>query len=304
MIYTVTFNPSLDYVVRMGDVKSGAVNRTVSEEIFEGGKGINVSIVLKNLGINSVALGFIAGFTGEEIERGVRKHGCITDFIRLRSGLSRINIKLKSTAETDINAQGPLIGEEDLEQLIGKLEQLKANDILVLSGSIPNTLPDNVYERILERLKEKGILSVVDATKGLLRRVLKYKPFLIKPNSYELEELFDKKVTNDGEILYYAGRLQEEGARNVLVSLAGDGAVLLAENGAVYRCRAQEGDVMNSVGAGDSMIAGFLAGYLKEYNYEYALRMGIAAGSASAFSTRLATKKEVDELYGRLMQEL
>lgn len=297
MIYTVTLNPSLDYVMRMVNFRLGEVNRTVSEEIFEGGKGLNVSIVLKNLGIDNIAMGFIAGFTGDEIERGMKNHGCETDFIRLSKGLSRINVKLKANQETDINAQGPEIQESDLNSLFQKLNQLNSGDILVLCGSIPNTLPNDIYERIVKQLQNRDILFVVDATKNLLRRVLHYKPFLIKPNHYELSELFDQRLTTREELIVHGKKLQEEGARNVLISMAGDGAILITEDGRVLEQNAPKGQVINSVGAGDSMVAGFLAGYLEHHNYEDALKMGIAAGSASAFSSKLATMDEVVKLY-------
>jgi 1-phosphofructokinase len=300
MIYTVTLNPSLDYVIRTEDFKLGEINRTSSEEIFEGGKGINVSIVLRNLGIDSIALGFIAGFTGEEIERGVRAHGCKTDFIRLDRGLSRINIKLKSQEETEINAQGPLITQQDIEELNKKLDAIKAEDILILCGSIPNTLPNDVYEKILMHLADKGILFVVDAAKDLLRKVLKFHPFLIKPNHHELGEMFEKVLTTKEDIVSYARKLQNEGARNVLISRAGDGAILLTEEGMIYESKAPKGSVINSVGAGDSMVAGFLAGYMQNNNYEEGLKMGIAAGSASAFSSKLATREEVNVLLAGL----
>lgn len=300
MIYTVTLNPSLDYVIRTEDFKLGEINRTSSEEIFEGGKGINVSIVLRNLGIESIALGFIAGFTGEEIERGVRAHGCKTDFIRLGSGLSRINIKLKSQEETEINAQGPLIKQQDIEGLHKKLDAIKTEDILILCGSIPNTLPNDVYENILMHLADRGILFVVDAAKDLLRKALKFHPFLIKPNHHELGEIFNKELTTSEDIVIYAKKLQEEGARNVLVSMAGDGAILLTEDRKIYKKEAPKGNVVNSVGSGDSMLAGFLAGYMQNHNYEEGLKMGIAAGSASAFSSNLATREEVDKLLDKL----
>jgi 1-phosphofructokinase len=296
MIYTVTFNPSLDYVVKVEDFKLGVVNRTESEEIFEGGKGINVSIVLKNLGIDSVALGFVAGFTGQEIERGVKNQGCNSDFIQLKNGLSRINVKLKAKVESEINAQGPQIGTDDLEKLYSQLELLKEGDFLVLSGSIPNTLPEDIYEKIIEHLSGKNIHFVVDATKDLLRKVLKYHPFLIKPNNYELGEMFDLMLDTREDIITCAKKLQEEGAINVLVSMAGDGAILISEMGRVYTSKAPKGEVINSVGAGDAMVAGFLAGYITSGNLEDAFKMGVAAGSASAFSDKLATKEEVIQL--------
>lgn len=296
MIYTVTFNPSLDYILQVDDFKLGEVNRTVSEEIFCGGKGINVSIVLKNLGINSVALGFIAGFTGSEIEAKVKQHGCITDFIRLKEGVSRINVKLRSNEESEINSQGPIISEEELGRLFYKLDSLQDGDIVVLAGSIPNTLPEDIYERILKRLSEKKVKVIVDATKDLLMNVLKYNPFLIKPNNHELEELFGVTLHSKEEVIMYAKKLVELGARNVLVSMAGNGAVFVSHTGEIYESPAPKGTVINSVGAGDSMVAGFLTGYLEQNDLEHAFKMGIATGSASAFSVQLATKQEVMKL--------
>lgn len=300
MIYTVTFNPCLDYILRVPFFTPGAVNRCESEDLFPGGKGINVSMVLKNLGVNSVALGFTAGFTGREIERAVRKAGCEADFIRVENGMSRINVKLKAQVESEINSRGPSLCGEDIIKLYEKLDALKEGDVLVLAGSIPDSLPGDVYERILKRLQGRGIRFVVDATKDLLKNVLKYRPFLIKPNHHELGELFGVTVTGSEEIAWYAGKLQELGARNVLVSMAGDGALLKTEDGAVYKSPAPKGKVINSVGAGDSMVAGFLAGYLQTGDLRTAFRMGVAAGSASAFSETLATKEEVDRLLAAL----
>lgn len=296
MIYTITFNPALDYIVRVEDFKLGEVNRTSYEEVYAGGKGINVSIVLKNLGVSSVALGFIAGFTGEEIERRVKKSGCITDFIKLDKGLSRINIKLKSEVESEINGQGPDITNEDLEELYKKLDLLDEDDILVLAGSIPNTLPENIYEIILERLSGKKIKCIVDATGDLLLNVLKYKPFLIKPNHNELAELFNADVKSEEDIIKYGKELRRLGARNVLISRAGDGAIFINENDEVINSKAPTGKVINSVGAGDSMVGGFIAGYLKNKNLKEGFKMGVATGSASAFSEGLATKEKVERL--------
>ena len=300
MIYTVTFNPALDYIVNMDNLKLGETNRSTSEMILSGGKGINVSIVLKNLGFNNVALGFVAGFTGEEIENGTKKLGITTDFIHLKEGLSRINVKLKANEETEVNGTGPIISENELNALYGKLENLKKDDILVLAGSVPNTLPQDIYEKIMEMLQDKGIKIVVDATKDLLLNVLKYKPFLIKPNNHELSEIFGVEIKTEQEIIDYAKKLQDKGARNVLVSRAGDGAILIAENGDIYKSPAPKGKVVNSVGAGDSMVAGFIAGYLKNNNYEEAFKMGVASGSASAFSKYLAKKEEIIEILNTL----
>ena len=300
MIYTVTFNPALDYIVNMDNLKLGETNRSTSEMILSGGKGINVSIVLKNLGFDNVALGFVAGFTGEEIENGTRKLGITTDFIHLKEGLSRINVKLKASEETEVNGTGPIISENELNALYGKLENLKKDDILVLAGSVPNTLPQDIYEKIMEMLQDKGIKIVVDATKDLLLNVLKYKPFLIKPNNHELSEIFGLEIKTEQKIIDYAKKLQDKGARNVLVSRAGDGAILIAENGDIYKSPAPKGKVVNSVGAGDSMVAGFIAGYLKNNSYEEAFKTGVASGSASAFSKYLAKKEEILEILNTL----
>lgn len=296
MIYTVTFNPSLDYIVRVNDFRLGTVNRTEYEEVLEGGKGINVSIVLKNLGYESTALGFVAGFTGRQIEKSIAERGCRTDFIHIGSGMSRINVKLKSSEETEINGQGPDIKDEYIEALFRQLDSLNSKDILVLAGSIPNTLPEDMYEHIMKRLEGKNIRVIVDATKDLLKRVLQYHPFLIKPNNHELGELFGRELTSIEEIVECGKKLLQMGARNVLVSMAGDGAVFLGENGEVFQCKAPKGKVVNSVGAGDSMVAGFVAGYLDKGTYEYAFKMGVATGSASAFSSQLATREEAMNL--------
>ena len=298
MIYTVTFNPALDYVVRMdGDLLPGMTNRSSSEEYYFGGKGINVSMVLAELGMKSTALGFVAGFTGRAIDEGVRAAGIDTDFIMLKEGISRINVKLKATEETEINAQGPKIDEESQMQLFNKLSRLVPGDMLILAGSIPNSLPDDVYERILSMLDGKCIDFLVDATKYLLTNVLKYHPFLIKPNNFELGEIVGKTLENDDEIYEGALKLQEMGARNVLISMAGDGAMLVDENKKRYRIGVPKGKVRNSVGAGDSMVAGFVAGYLKSNDYETALKMGTAAGSATAFSDGLAKAVDINNLY-------
>lgn len=303
MIYTVTFNPALDYVVRMKDFTLGQVNRTRSEEIYPGGKGINVSIVLKNLGIDSRALGFTAGFTGEQIRQMVEAFGCKADFIEVPKGLSRINIKIKAGEETEINGQGPEITPKDLQILYEKLEQLSGDDILVLAGSIPDTLPSDIYEVILRRLSAKEIRSVVDATGDLLRNVLKYRPFLIKPNHHELGEMFDTELHGKEEIVCCAKKLQQMGARNVLISMAGEGAVLLDETGGVSHSLPPEGNVVNSVGAGDSMVAGFLAGYLEKQDYQHAFQMGLCTGSASAFSEWLAVREDVLKLIKKQEKE-
>lgn len=296
MIYTVTCNPSLDYIVQVEGLQLGSVNRSSEEMIYSGGKGLNVSMVLKNLGHENVALGFVAGFTGIEIARAMQEYGCTTDFITLKKGVSRINIKLRSGEETEINGRGPEISEKALESLLQKLDKLKEGDILVLAGSIPSTMPSDAYERILERMEGKKIQAVADATGELLLRVLKYRPFLIKPNVHELGELFHKQLETEEEMIEYAEKLQQMGARNILVSMAKDGGILLAENGQIYRSGAPKGQLVNSVGAGDSMVAGFLAGYLETGDYKKAFKMGLATGSASAFSKELAARKEVEEL--------
>ncbi len=300
MIYTVTFNPALDYVVRVKDFTAGTVNRTYREQIFYGGKGINVAGILANLGLETTALGFIAGFTGDEIERGVKKMGFSSDFIRVKEGMSRINVKLKSNEESEINGMGPVITQEDTEKLFFKLDQLQKGDVLVLSGSIPSSMDDRIYEKIMARLEEKEIRIVVDAEKGLLLNVLKYHPFLIKPNNHELGDMFGVTLHSEKEIEEYAKRLQDMGARNVLVSMAGDGALLVTEDKTVYQQDVARGTVKNSVGAGDSMVAGFLAGYLNTGDYEYALKLGTAAGGATAFSEGLGTREEIMKLYNTL----
>lgn len=295
MIYTVTFNPAIDYVIHAKEVILGATNRSEKEEMYFGGKGINVSIVLKELGIDSKALGFIAGFTGEAIEKGLAGMGIHTDFVRLTGGNSRINVKIKSKEETELNGQGPDIDDIAIEALFEKLDCLSDGDSLILAGSIPASLPSDMYERIMKRLSGKKIRVAVDATKDLLLNVLKYQPFLIKPNNHELGEMFGIELKTDGDIGKYAKRLQEMGAANVLVSMAGDGAMLIDELGKVYRCGVCRGTVKNSVGAGDSMVAGFMAGALQG-DYEYALKLGTAAGGATAFSDGLAVKEKISEL--------
>lgn len=295
MVYTVTFNPAIDYVVHTGEMKLGATNRSEKEEMYFGGKGINVSIVLRELGIGSKALGFTAGFTGEAIEKGLSEMGIDADFVRLKNGNSRINVKIKSTEETELNGQGPDIDEAAINALFAKLDKLSDGDTLILAGSIPSSLPSDIYEKILGRLSGRNIKTVVDATKNLLLNVLKYKPFLVKPNNHELGEMFGAELKTDEEIEKYARKLQEMGAVNVLISMAGDGAMLIDEYGKMHRCGVCRGTVRNSVGAGDSMVAGFTAGSLKG-DYEYALKLGTAAGGATAFSDGLAEKAKIDEL--------
>jgi len=297
MIYTVTFNPSLDYIVSVDDFKLGLTNRTSSELILPGGKGTNVSTVLKNLGFESTALGFVAGFTGNEIVKRLNDMGIKSDFISIENGISRINLKLKSIDGTEINGAGPDISEEKVNELMDKLNQLKEGDVLVLAGSIPSSMSDNIYRDIMADLKDRGVMIVVDATKDLLLNVLEYHPFLIKPNNHELGEIFDVKLTTREEVIPYGRKLQEKGARNVLVSMAGEGAVLIAEDGQVFDAPAPKGKLINGVGAGDSMVAGFVAGWIEKQDYEYAFHMGVASGSASAFSENLATKEEIINIY-------
>lgn len=293
MIYTVTFNPSLDYVIQVDKLVPGEINRTTHEAVYPGGKGNNVSVILSNLGHSSKVLGFTAGFTGEALENMLKEFGCDTSFIRLPEGSTRINVKINAGEETEINGQGPVITEEAQSALFEQLDALKEEDILVLAGSIPNTLPSDIYERILEHLQGRGIHFVVDATKDLLLKVLKYHPFLIKPNNHELGEMFGVTLKTRDEIVAYAKKLQEMGAENVLVSMAGDGAILLTEDGIIYKAKPPKGKVLNSVGAGDSMVAGFLTGYLNTGEYEKAFRLGVVTGSATAFQYWLATKEDI-----------
>lgn len=300
MIYTVTFNPAVDYVVHLEDISMGNVNRSLSEEVYYGGKGINVSTILNQLDVDNKALGFIAGFTGKAIEAGLHTVGIQTDFITLEEGISRINIKVKAKEETEINGQGPRISEEAIQKLFNKLERLTDGDVLVLAGSIPSTLPQDIYEKIMQKLLHKKIEVIVDATKELLLNVLSYHPFLIKPNNHELGEMFGKELHHEEEIIFYAKKLQEQGARNVLVSMAKDGAILITEEGDVHKLGVPKGIVKNSVGAGDSMVAGFIAGYLKTKDYKEALKLGTAAGSATAFSSGLATKEEIETQFRTL----
>lgn len=297
MIYTVTFNPSLDYVVRVEHFTAGEINRTQKETIYPGGKGINVSLVLQNLGVASKILGFTAGFSGAEIKRLLHKAGCSCDFIEAEAGYSRINMKIISDGETAVNGQGPQLTAKELEKMFAKLRLLGADDILVLAGSIPSSLPDDIYEEILQLLQPKGTRVVVDATGDLLLNVLKYHPFLIKPNHEELGEFFGQgPLLADEEILLAAKELQKRGARNVLVSRGAAGALLVDESGKLHKKASPKGELVNSVGAGDSMVAGFLAGYLETHDYKAALDLGVAAGSASAFSSWLATRADIERV--------
>lgn len=297
MIYTVTFNPSLDYIVSVENFQLGITNRTSSELMLPGGKGINVSTVLMNLGIENKALGFVAGFVGDEIIRRLEEMGVQNGFIRIEEGVSRINLKLKSIDGTEINGQGPVISPEHVEELMKQLDRLGEGDVLFLSGSIPSSMPDDAYQKIMKRLDGRGVQIVVDATKDLLLNVLEYHPFLIKPNNHELGELFGVELKTREEVIPYAKKLQEKGAVNVLVSMAGEGAVLIDANEDVYMAPAPKGTLVNGVGAGDSMVAGFMAGWLEKQDYEHAFCMGVSAGSASAFSEHLATKAEIEAVY-------
>lgn len=294
MIYTVTFNPAIDYVMRIDELKNGLTNRSKTEEINFGGKGVNVSIVLSNLEVKNTALGFIAGFTGDALKENLENRGIKADFIKLKKGNTRINVKLKGSVETEINAQGPHIEDDEIELLLEKLDSLKEGDTLVLAGSIPSSLPSDMYEKILARLQNRGIRFVVDASGELLKKVLKFKPFLIKPNNFELEEILNIKINSDEDIVNGARELQKMGAKNILVSLGAKGAILVDENGEIHKRGVYKGKLIDTVGSGDSMVAGFLYGC--ETDYETALKIGTAAGGATAFSSKLATKEEIFNL--------
>ncbi|CDD35124.1 1-phosphofructokinase [Roseburia sp. CAG:309] len=296
MIYTVTLNPSLDYIIDVTHFEPGMVNRTTAEKIFAGGKGINVSMVLKNLGFDSTALGFLAGFTGKEIERQLEEKGISTDFICLEDGISRINMKIRSEVESEINGLGPEISSEAIKKMFDRLDELQEGDILVLAGSIPASMPESMYRDIMKRLADRKLKIAVDATKSLLLNVLPFHPFVIKPNNHELGELFNVKIKSKDQAVEYAKKLQEMGAQNVIVSMAGEGAVFVGDDGSVFQSEAPKGTVVNSVGAGDSMVAGFLAGYLGEGDYQEAFKLGVCTGSASAFSEQLATREQVEAI--------
>ena len=300
MIYTVTLNPSLDYVMHLDNLEVSGVNRSKKEEVYPGGKGINVSIVLNNLRIPNKALGFIAGFTGNEIDRIMKQLGTSTDFIMLDQGISRVNVKLEAGKETEINGMGPRITPADVRELYAKLDEIQDGDFLVLAGSIPNSVPDSIYQDIMKELSHKNINIVVDATKNLLLNVLKYKPFLIKPNHIELAQMFNVTLHSDEEIVTYARKLQEMGAQNVLISMGGDGSILITSEGEVVKITVPKGTVVNTVGSGDSMVAGFIAGYLKSKDLKQALKFATATGSATAFSTWLATIDTIDDLLSQL----
>ncbi len=300
MIYTVTFNPAIDYVVGVDSLKKNSVNRASSENIYFGGKGINVSMILHELEVPSVALGFVAGFTGEAIENGLRSSGMNTDFIKLSNGFSRINVKINSSGETELNGNGPFVSDDEKDRMLAKFDALTKGDILILAGSVPASLPADIYETILKKVADKEVITVVDATKNLLLNCLKYRPFLIKPNNFELEEMFEVSINSDDEIIFYAKKLQELGACNVLVSMAENGAILLDCDGNIHKMEAPKGEVINSVCAGDSMLAGFIAGYLDKNDYSYALKLGSATGSATAFSYGLGKRADID----RIMAEI
>ena len=304
MIYTITFNASLDYIMQVPDFKEGETNRSVKEDMYPGGKGFNVSTILQRLGYPNTALGFIAGFTGQQIKKELAQRGFICDLCELEEGMTRINIKMKGDKETEINGNGPFISQKKLDELMNKIDALEKGDTLILAGSIPSSLPDDIYEKIMNRLKDKEIRILVDATKQLLLNVLPYKPFLIKPNHRELEEIFQTEISNQKDLIQYAKKLQEQGAMNVLVSLGKDGALLIANDQQVYYCPGAKGTLINSVGSGDSMVAGFLAGYLKHHDYSEALRLGSACGGATAFSKDLALKETIDNIYQQLKTEV
>ena len=297
MVYTVTLNPALDYVMKLKALRTDDINRTDGEEIYYGGKGINVSVILTQLGIPNTALGFLAGFTGKKLEEMLKNDNISCDFNYLKNGDTRINVKIKADKEIDLNACGPEITKEDMHSFLRKLDGIKSGDYLILAGSIPNTLPDDIYEQILERVGDRNINCVVDATGDLLKNVLKYKPFLIKPNHHELGDLFSVQIKSDDDIVKYSKKLQEMGAKNVLVSMAKDGAMLTDENGCVHKIGNAKGKLINSVGCGDSLVAGFTAGYIKTADYSYALRLGSACGNATAFSEKLATREEIERVF-------
>ena len=297
MVYTVTLNPALDYVMKLKALRTDDINRTDGEEIYYVGKGINVSVILTQLGIPNTALGFLGGFTGKKLEEMLKNDNINCDFNYLKNGDTRINVKIKADKEIDLNACGPEITKEDMQSFLKKLDSIKSGDYLILAGSIPNTLPDDIYEQILERAGDRNINCVVDATGDLLKNVLKYKPFLIKPNHHELGDLFSVQIKSDDDIVKYSKKLQEMGAKNVLVSMAKDGAMLTDENGCVHKIGNAKGKLINSVGCGDSMVAGFTAGYIKTADYSYALRLGSACGNATAFSEKLATREEIERVF-------
>lgn len=296
MIYTVTLNPSIDYVIKVDKLTTGKINRVNEEHVYPGGKGINVTRILKNLDNDNIALGFVSGFTGDYIINSLQELNLKSDFIKVKEGFTRINVKVKSEEETEINGQGPKISEEELNQFYKAIDKLVDGDTLILSGSIPSCLDERLYENIMQRVEDRDIKVIVDATKNLLLNVLKYKPFLIKPNNHELAEMFNVELNSTEDVVFYARKLKEMGAQNVLISMGKDGALLVTENDEVFASSVAKGEVVNSVGAGDSMVAGFVAGYLKSNSYEEALRLGAASGGATAFSSDLATREFIDKL--------
>lgn len=303
MIYTVTLNPSIDYVIKVDNLTTGKVNRVNEEHVYPGGKGINVTRILKSLDYDNIALGFVSGFTGDYIVNSLKDLNLKSNFIKVKEGFTRINVKIKSQEETEINGQGPKISEEELNEFYGIIDKLVDGDILILSGSIPSCLDEKLYEKIMERVNSKDIKVVVDATKNLLLNVLKYRPFLIKPNNHELAEMFDVELKSTEDVIFYARKLKEMGAQNVLISMGKDGALLVSENDEVFISSVAKGEVVNSVGAGDSMVAGFVSGYLKTNSYEEALRLGAASGGATAFSSDLATREFIDRLVKEIKVE-
>ena len=297
MIYTLTFNPALDYIIEVDNYREGYVNRTKGEKILPGGKGINVSIVLSNLSTENTALGFTGGFTGMHLETLLNEKNIKTDFVHLREGITRINLKLKSEKETEINAQGPNINESEIKLLFQKINALNDGDFLVLSGSVPTSLPDTIYCDIIKSVYDKKVNVVVDAEKNLLKQTLKFNPFLIKPNHHELADICNRELKNTDDIINAALSLQEIGARNIFISIAGDGGIFITEDKEVLISPAPSGKVINSTGAGDSLLAGFLSEYITSKDYKKAFIKGICSGSASAFSHNLATKDEIENLY-------
>ena len=303
MIYTVTLNPSIDYVIKVDKLTTGNINRVNEEHVYPGGKGINVTRILKSLDNDNIALGFVSGFTGDYIINSLQELNLKSDFIKVKEGFTRINVKVKSEEETEINGQGPKISEEELNQFYKDIDKLVDGDILILSGSIPSCLDERLYESIMKKVEDRDIKVIVDATKNLLLNVLKYKPFLIKPNNHELAEMFNVELNSTEDVVFYARKLKEMGAQNVLISMGKDGALLVTENDEIFASSVAKGEVVNSVGAGDSMVAGFIAGYLKSNSYEEALRLGAASGGATAFSSDLATREFIDKLVDEIKIE-
>ena len=301
MIYTVTLNPSIDHVIEMNELQEGIVNKVNIENFYAGGKGINVSKILKEHGVENIALGFISGFTGEFIKNNLEQCGIKNDFINVLNGYSRINMKIKTNEnETEINGLGPSISSSNIKDLFNQFEKLSSNDILVLAGSIPPSLPDNFYEEIMKQLSTKNVKIIVDARNNLLLNVLKYRPFLIKPNHHEISEIFNKEIKTIDELIFHGNKLKEMGAQNVLISMGGDGAILITESNEIYRSNIPKGTLKNSVGSGDSMVGGFITGYLKTNDYKEALKLGAASGSATAYSDDLAKISFINELSSQI----